>query len=244
MEQYNSYEGQYYVEPQKQKKVKKGKVLGIIALVIGILSMTLCCAGGLFIGIIGIALGIISLCFEDAKGMAITGIVTSVIGLIFGAICAFGLTVLVEMVEIYEEGDYFAGCTYETWEGEVVYFDDELDFEWYVDDSDHSDNYAKGQYLAFSGELAHDLVVENYDAFGLTLTDVKDIFDYFGIGDYYSEENLCILCFVNDQGKMDGDAQEEQVAVFVGCYDFETYWGIDILSGEEILLYMIDDGIY
>ena len=237
MEQYNSYEGQYYVEPQKQKKVKKGKVLGIIALVVGVLSMTLCCAGGLFIGIIDIALGIISLCFEDAKGMAITGIVTSVIGLIFGAICAFGLTVLVEMVELYEEGDYFAGNTYETWDGEAIRFDDELEYEWYADATDPTEGYVEGEFLTFSGELAEEILIECLEMLDMSAQDLADLYDYLGIGSYYTEDNLCILIMVSDHGIGSTYSNEEETAIFVGCYDEDIFFGIDMISSEEIVLY-------
>ena len=75
-------QGSPYGQPQKPEK---GCGFGIAALIIGILSMTLCCVGGSLFGIIGIILGIVALCRKESKyGLAIGGIVTSVFGVLIG----------------------------------------------------------------------------------------------------------------------------------------------------------------
>lgn len=75
-------QGSPYMQPQQPKK---GSAFGIAALVIGILSMTLCCVGGSVLGIVGVVLGIVALCRKESKyGLAIGGIVTSVLGVLIG----------------------------------------------------------------------------------------------------------------------------------------------------------------
>lgn len=57
----------------------------IASLVLGILSLVLCCMYGGFLGIPGLILGIVSLVKkEDGMGMAIAGMITSFFGLIYG----------------------------------------------------------------------------------------------------------------------------------------------------------------
>lgn len=78
----NPGQGMPYIQPQAPKK---GCAFGIAALVVGILSMTLCCVGGSVMGIAGIILGVVALCRKESKfGLAIGGIVTSVFGVLIG----------------------------------------------------------------------------------------------------------------------------------------------------------------
>lgn len=63
------------------------KGFAIASLVLGILSLVLCCVGGGVFGIIGLVLGIISLVKKESKmGMAIAGIITSSFGIIIGIV--------------------------------------------------------------------------------------------------------------------------------------------------------------
>jgi len=57
----------------------------IASLIVGILSMTLCCVGGSIMGLMGLIFGIVSINKkESVRGMAIAGIVTSGIGILIG----------------------------------------------------------------------------------------------------------------------------------------------------------------
>lgn len=81
------YNGQQYgyAGSQQPMQPKKGSGCAIAALVLGILSLILCCVGGGLLGIIGVILGIISICRkESGRGMAIGGLVTSGIGILIG----------------------------------------------------------------------------------------------------------------------------------------------------------------
>lgn len=80
----------------EQKKQISG--LAIASLVIGILSLLLSCCYGGFLGIIGIGLGIAGICTSNKKGMAIWGLVLSVISLFITIICLiFGFAILDEL---------------------------------------------------------------------------------------------------------------------------------------------------
>ena len=69
---------------------KKGCGLGVTSLVLGILSLTLCCVGGTLFGLAAIIFGIVSLCKKESKyGLGIAGIVTGVLGFLVGAYMLF-----------------------------------------------------------------------------------------------------------------------------------------------------------
>lgn len=109
----------------------------IASLVLGILSLTLCCACNLPLGLLGLIFGIVSLSKKESrKGMAIGGVVTSSIALILGVIMMLGYLFFQEEVKneitkeinAYDEGDY--------------YYDDSDDYDddTYDDDDDDYDD--------------------------------------------------------------------------------------------------------
>ena len=82
----NGYDSTY---SQPQPEEGGSKVFGIISLVCGILALLCSCCGwvGIVFAVAAIVLGIISINKqEDAKGMAIAGIVCGGIGLIIGIV--------------------------------------------------------------------------------------------------------------------------------------------------------------
>lgn len=84
---YDSQASQYYAGSQDEEKQGGGNIgFAIASLVCGIISLVCCCLG-LFSAVLGIAaivLGIITLCFKyDGKGMAIAGIITGGLALVF-----------------------------------------------------------------------------------------------------------------------------------------------------------------
>ena len=68
-----------------KKKDKKG--LGIASMVLGILSVTVCCCSvfGLIVAIVGLILGIVSQ-VKKSNGFALAGIITSAFGIAFGVL--------------------------------------------------------------------------------------------------------------------------------------------------------------
>lgn len=76
--QMNQMPGQFQQQPP-------GSGFAIASLIVGILSMTLCCLGGSIMGLLGIVFGGVSLNKnESGRGMAIGGIVTASIGFLMG----------------------------------------------------------------------------------------------------------------------------------------------------------------
>ncbi len=77
----------------EEKKQKMG--LSIASMVIGILSMTLCCVFGSVLGILGLIFGIIALVKRHAgTGMAIAGVITSILGFLVGIFMIFYVMVI------------------------------------------------------------------------------------------------------------------------------------------------------
>ena len=87
---YESWEDDGYNPPQSNGLAITGMVLGIVAIVIGLLSS---CCGGLFVilfsapfAIGGLITSIIALKKGQDKGMAITGIICSALALLIGVV--------------------------------------------------------------------------------------------------------------------------------------------------------------
>lgn len=91
----NSYNGNPYQQPNGGQqtpppypygyKPPERKGFAIASLVLGILSLLLCCVYGGFLGILGLVFGILSLVKKESKmGMAIAGIITSAFGIVYG----------------------------------------------------------------------------------------------------------------------------------------------------------------
>lgn len=83
------HEVHYYQQEQGQPPGSSG--LAIASMVLGILSITFTCLGvGWIFGIIALILGMVSLCGNyRGYGMAVTGVITSVISIFFIALIFF-----------------------------------------------------------------------------------------------------------------------------------------------------------
>ena len=98
-------------EPITMAETEKKSTMGlsIASMVIGILSMTLCCVLGSALGILGLIFGIIALAKKhEGTGMAIAGVITSIIGFLVGVfmivyVIAVGYTVNTFSDEMYKE---------------------------------------------------------------------------------------------------------------------------------------------
>lgn len=134
---------------------KKGSGCAIASLVLGILSLILCCVGGGIFGIIGVILGIISICRkESGRGMAIGGLVTSGIGFVMGIFLLVQILTVIAGLGNLSEQDWqdirdaiyqdlekegyeipegalpkpdneFAGEAYQAGDGSVIYFSED-----------------------------------------------------------------------------------------------------------------------
>lgn len=104
----------YYESPDPNAGESGSKVFAIISLVCGILSIICCCSSwfGVICGVAAIVLGILSINKEeDAKGMAIAGIVCGGVGTLLGVVMIIisgigtlaDLTDYSDIVEQFEE---------------------------------------------------------------------------------------------------------------------------------------------
>lgn len=144
-----------YTGMQQPQQPRKGSGCAIASLVLGILSLVLCCVGGGLFGIIGVVLGIISICRkESGRGMAIGGLVTSGIGLLLGIFMLVEILAVVAGLGNLSEQDWedirdavfeelekegydipedlrpeqendFAGEAYQAGDGSVIYFSED-----------------------------------------------------------------------------------------------------------------------
>ena len=99
-------EQQNYYQPQGEPP-KKTNVLAIVGMILGILSILLGCCGwySLLLGIPGLICSILSR-KQGKSGMAVAGIVCSIIGIIIGilmTVIALGLLALVGSTGEYQE---------------------------------------------------------------------------------------------------------------------------------------------
>lgn len=90
-----------YREPER-------KGFAIASLVLGILSLVLCCIYGGFLGILGLIFGIVSLAKKESKmGMAIAGIITSAFGLVYGILMVMATVMTIQFgIENIDEDLY------------------------------------------------------------------------------------------------------------------------------------------
>lgn len=103
--QFNQYEQPNYGQPsydsiygmpQPQKQGVGG--MSIASLVLGIISVLTCCFGvGAVFGLVALIFGIVSLVKGRGKGLAIAGIVTGAIGLLFGGYMLFSYIAAISM---------------------------------------------------------------------------------------------------------------------------------------------------
>lgn len=113
-QQYQQYtQPQQYSEPYYNQQYptyvetnngRKG--MGIASMILGIVSVVLCCLWYItpITSVIGLILGIISLKREDAaKGMAITGIVLSSIGILIAAYIIFCIVIAYSNSDLYNQ---------------------------------------------------------------------------------------------------------------------------------------------
>lgn len=88
----NQPQNQYAYNPQPANNNSEKKGLAIASLVLGIVSLTICCCFGWLPGIIGAILGIVALVKQHGgRGMAIAGLITSILGFLIGIYFLIGM---------------------------------------------------------------------------------------------------------------------------------------------------------
>lgn len=204
----------------------------ITSLVIGILSMTILCLGGSLLGTIGLIFGIVSLCrHEIRKGIAISGIITSCLGILIGIFLIIALLFIrnVRTNQILDEVDsmiqddtqnapfddssskdsvdVFCNNHFESGDESMIYFEDDGTFIWYQSDSNHEDNYYIGTYDVYNADNAVTCLTEELTEYGVTPKEMEDYFARNADSDYYTKENFYVLILHNKQLVTDGIEQ-------------------------------------
>lgn len=109
----------------RAEEPKESPALSIVALCLGIASLVLCCCGGGVIGIAGIIVSAIALSGnKPGRGMAVGGLVTSIIGVIF-----FGIITILSILGSLDYGSFYDSFYdgYGDYE-DYGYYDEDLDF--------------------------------------------------------------------------------------------------------------------
>lgn len=193
--------------------------------------------GSLLAGLLGMIFGIVS-CVrrEQKRGMAVAGIVTSAVGLALS--CIVWLYILldsetdgVDDLDWYmqnviqeQEGDAFAGRSFELDDGSAIYFMAGGDFLWYETDYDHSDNYYEGTYETRTGGEAIDYIDQELSWYQVTREDMEDYFWQNAGDSFYCEENFLYLELQTEYQMIEGQGDyNSNVRRYMGFYD-EGYY--------------------
>lgn len=232
----------------------------IAALVLGILSMTLCVAVGSLLGVLGITFGSVSCARREGKRrLAVIGIVTSLIGIFLGAVCAFVIfqRVRTEMAGLFaepivtaepEEGqeqkaeEPFTGKGFRAKDGSVIYFAEDGSFQWYRDDADHSNYYYTGTYEVYQGDTASSYVVNDLGEYGVTQEELEDYFARNGESSVYAPEYFTCLILHNEACMIDGknEIAETYVTNYMGFFKEGYYDAMNMASGEYASFEVVD----
>lgn len=253
------------------------KGFAIASLVLGILSLVLCCVYGGFLGILGLIFGIVSLVKKESKmGMAIAGIITSSFGLVYGILMVMATVMMVrygiegfdeemvsqlveemydmengeaelivepesveeteatESIEDVSEEDPFAGKSFVMGDESVIYFEVDGTFVWYQNDEDHDDYYFVGTYDCYRAEFAESYIVTYLGEYGVTESELGDLYDRNENSDLYTDENFTCLVLHNESAICDGEEQlkEPYDTNYMGFYMDGYYDAANMASGQ------------
>lgn len=119
----------------------------------------------------------------------------------------------------YDEDNYFDIKGY-SWLGSdksVLYLENDMSYVWYLDDSNHSDNYTSGNYYVYMGEEALRYISDRLPEYGITEEKQRELFRR---GDYDIEDYYLLILNCTKVYK-DGASQENSVGEvpYYGFYD-------------------------
>ena len=239
--QYNmNMQQQYYNMNTMQNN---SKALAIVALILSIMSVTVCCCAGWIPGLIGLILGIVVLATKrNGQGLAVVSIVISILGIILGII--IGITGIVQ--DITERAtvgfdstssEHFWGSRYKCADDSVIEFTDYYNFTWALSEGD-TDNVKSGVYRVYFGDDAIDFLVDEHPEYGITEDELNDFFERNSDSDYYTKENLTILQLDNTYVKIDGEVQDmEYTTVYYGYSNEEGFDAANVQTYNYVTFY-------
>ena len=230
---------------------KKG--LSITALIIGILSITLCCCFGWIPGLIGTVVAIIALAKEPrGRVMATIGLILSVVSIVMSMVCM--LIDTSSFTDAFKEGfesgysagadlfddedEHFWGSKYTGSDDSVIYFYSDDSFEWFLTDYDY-DNLKTGEYDVIFGEAAVEWLTEDHTEYGVTMDELEEYWDMNSDSDLYKKENLTILTLTTEIATMDGEQQNDEpyTVFYYGYSNEEGFDGVNLNTFNYMTLY-------
>lgn len=236
----------YYTEPAQPPK----KGMAITSMVIGILSMTLCCVGGSVLGLIGFILGIVALAKKKGgTGMSIAGIATSVIGMLIGVyaliyIFVFGLAFSVAASEEFSDDSYYDDYydydfDYDAEDGLEFDFDYNLDYHY--DSSEPTTELYDTNFSGNSFKLEDDSVIyfeEDGSFYWYQSDDNHDNYYYSGTySEYYGEDAVDYIIY----GLSEYGVTEEELDAYFERNEDDDFYSVDnfcclILHNDELII--------
>lgn len=232
-----------------------GKGMAIASLVLGILSCTIYCGIGGLLGIVGMFLSIISLGRRlGGKGMAIGGLVTSIMGILIGFVM-FGLVMSPDFQEGFREGfqkGFEAGYggaydfgedhpelsgAYVADDGSTIYFYSDQTFDWYRDE-ENSQDVKSGNYSVVFGDDAEDMLTTDLSEYGVTQQELDDYYERNAGDTFYKKENLTVLTLETTSIEMEDNPGIDlpYTVYYYGYCDGETFDGANMGSANYFSL--------
>ena len=241
--QFSSYESQ-------PKSTNGLCIAGLVTSLVSILFLGFTAGISLILSIIGLVKA--SKNKQKGKGMAITGIIISVI-LCFAA---FGMIYVLGRVITEPDWDVDSSSTrkstsrlvdddddddidysdfkseipnqdwVETNDGSYLTFKSGKQFVYYKDIDVDDDYYYEGSYEIYIGNKAVDYVVNDLEDYGVTDEELEDLFDR---NEKYDEENFICLVLNNETCIIGGENTMEKPV-------FTPYYGFILVDGDKVVL--------
>ena len=250
---------QYPNQPQQSGKMG----LCIASLVLGLLSILCCWIYGGVLGFVGVVLGIVALVKkEDKKGMAIAGIITSVVGIILlivilisaglysvgKAIISDPYTqeVLEQTIEDLEEEcgdgstdkkvteDRITGKRFKANDDSMIYFEEDGTYIWYQDDAEHTDNYIAGTYEVYFENDAEKYIVNDLSKYDVTEDELDEYFVMNATSDYYDKDNLVCLMLHAEHAVADGEDKGSYDSPYIGFIQNGYFEATNMIHQETV----------
>lgn len=143
---------------------------------------------------------------------------------------------------ITEAGDIFNEKSYQVSDGSTIYFEEDGEFVWYQDDSNHGDNYYAGTFEVYLADDAEDYIVNELTDYGVTKEQLDDYYERNEESEIYREENFCCLVLHTEELIMEGKnyADESYDKHYMGFYCDGYYDAAAMDSGQYVSFTLIE----
>lgn len=130
----------------------------------------------------------------------------------------------------------FEGKSFTCGDSTTIYFDEDMNYIWYRDDDDHSDNYYGGSYTYYTGAEAMDYLVNDLAEYGASEDRINEYFDRNEGNDFYNLENMCVISMTIDEMVYEGETTyPAKQAYYMGFYKDGVYEGVHMDTFNRVL---------